>query len=102
MSLPEKGTIVHLSAAGESDLAQSVARALRAEFGHSRALIKTIGRWTGASDRAIKNWLAGGTVPSGYHLVALMRCSDAVMRVVLIAAGRQNMVSEAGGRGPVE
>lgn len=91
MSLPEKGTIVPLSRidnGAEAGLAMAIAVALRAELGSSRALVKTIGRWTGASDRAIKNWLAGRAVPSGLHLVALMRRSDAVLTAVMIAAGR--------------
>jgi len=93
MSLPEKGTIVPLSGVdngAEADLARAIAAALRAELGRSRALVKTIGRWTGASDRTIKNWLAGRAVPSGLYLVALMGRSDAVLTVVMIAAGRMD------------
>ena len=91
MSWPEKGTKVPLSSidnAGEHDLAGAIAAALRTELTGRRAVAKIIGRWTGASDRAIKKWLAGRAVPNGLHLVALMRHSEAVTRVVLSAAGR--------------
>lgn len=91
MSLPEKGRKLPLSALDNSEaaeLAGAIARALRSELGARRAMVKVIGRWTGASDRAIKEWLAGRAVPNGLHLIGLMRYSEAVTRVVLSAAGR--------------
>ena len=69
------------------DLAIAIAAALRAEL-RSRAVAKTVARWTGVSDRAVKKWLSGRVVPGGRHLVILMRNSDAVLSVVLRAAGR--------------
>ena len=92
MSLPEKCTIVHLlgvDKGSESDFAKAIGVALRSEPELRRALVKKIGSWTGASDRAIKNWLAGTSVPSGFHLVTLMRKSDAVLDVVMTASGRK-------------
>jgi hypothetical protein len=91
MSRLEKGTIMHLSELDKYervDLANAIAAALHAELGGSRALIKTVMRWTRASPRAVKQWMAGNVVPGGLHLIALMRHSDAVLRVVLMAAGR--------------
>lgn len=79
---------MHLSVPTEADLAHAIGWALRAELAGSRAMVKTVGRWTGASDRAIKNWLAGNAVPNGVHLVALMRHSRVVLSVILSAAGR--------------
>jgi hypothetical protein len=90
MSLLEKGTKVPfmgLDKAENQDLAAAIADALRAELG-SRSIAKTVARWTGVSDRAVKKWLAGKVVPGGVHLVALMRHSDEVLAVVLKAAGR--------------
>ena len=49
-------------------------------------------RWSGASERSVKHWMAGTHAPSGAHLVALLRHSDQVLRRVLIAAGRQDML----------
>jgi hypothetical protein len=92
MSLLEKGTIMPVSGVDndcEPGLAKAIGVALRLELRGRRSVVKIISRWTGASDRAIKNWLAGKAVPGGVHLVALMRHSDEVMRVVMAAAGRR-------------
>jgi hypothetical protein len=91
MSRLEKGTIVPLSGvdnSAEAEFARALAAALRRELKGRRSIVKIIGRWTEASDRAIKNWLAGKAVPSGFHLIALMRRSDAVYEVAMAAAGR--------------
>ncbi|MEW5728406.1 MAG: XRE family transcriptional regulator [Pseudomonadota bacterium] len=91
MSLLEKGTIVPDSGVDngcQPGLAMAIAAALRLELKGRRAKAKIIGRWTGASERAIKNWLMGRAVPSGIHLVALMRHSDEVFQVVMTAARR--------------
>jgi hypothetical protein len=45
-------------------------------------------RWTGASERTVKNWLDGTHGPSGDHFVGLVRHSDEVLRVLLNMAGR--------------
>ena len=91
MSLPEECTIVHtlmLDKATEPEFAHALAHALRVELRIMKAPAKVIGRWTGASNRAIRNWLAGTAVPSGFHLVRLMRYSDLVMMTVMAAARR--------------
>jgi hypothetical protein len=90
MSRLEKGTKVPfmgLDKAAEQELAIALADALRAELG-SRSVAKTVARWTGVSDRAVKKWLAGKAIPGGMHLVALMRHSDQVLAAVLKAARR--------------
>jgi len=92
MSWSEKGTIMPLSRVDnseEAEFARAIAIALRHELDGRRSIIKIIGRWTGASDRAVKNWLAGRSVPSGFHLVTLMRRSDAVLKVVMVTADRE-------------
>lgn len=48
-------------------------------------------RWTGASERTVKYWFSGERGPSGDHLVALARHSDAVLYVVLALAGRHSV-----------
>lgn len=56
MSRLEKGTKVPfmgLDKAAEQELAIALADALRAELG-SRSVAKTVARWTGVSDRAVK------------------------------------------------
>jgi hypothetical protein len=50
-------------------------------------------RWTGASERTVKNWFAGTSGPSGQHLVAVMRHSDAALESVMILAGRKEVAA---------
>jgi hypothetical protein len=45
-------------------------------------------RWTGASERTVKYWFSGERGPSGDHLIALARHSDAALCGVLALAGR--------------
>jgi hypothetical protein len=73
--------------------AASIAAALHGELGHTHRATKTVMRWTGASERAVKNWFAGSKGPSGEHLVLLLRQSDMVLQVVLSLAGRERTIS---------
>jgi len=52
-------------------------------------------RWTGASERTVKHWLAGRHGPGGAYLVVLMGESDAVFEAILEAAGRRDAVVAA-------
>jgi hypothetical protein len=72
------------------DFNKRVAAALRAELGSTHQAVKTVMRWTGASERTIKNWLDGTHGPSGDHFVVLLRHSDEVLKVVLTMAGRDS------------
>lgn len=47
-------------------------------------------RWTGASERTVKYWIAGERGPSGEHLIALARNSDIVFHMVLLLADRHD------------
>jgi len=62
--------------------------ALRDELGSTHRAIKTAMRWTGASERTVKYWIAGERGPSGEHLIALARHSDIIFRMVLMLADR--------------
>lgn len=53
--------------------------------------------WTGATERTVKYWFSGERGPSGDHLIALARHSDAVLYVVALAG--RHIVDEAGDRG---
>ncbi|MBX6382447.1 MAG: hypothetical protein IRZ07_05650 [Microbispora sp.] len=75
------------SGGGEA-YAATLAAALRSELGGKRAAAKTLMRWTGASERTAKAWLGGISGPSGEHLIALLRHSDAVFALVLRLSGR--------------
>jgi hypothetical protein len=75
------------------EFAKSISNALREELGATHVAAKTVMRWTGASERTAKNWLAGSCGPSGCHLLDLARESDVVMATLLVLAGRELNVS---------
>jgi hypothetical protein len=70
-----------------------IAAALRNELESSRLTVKSIMRWTGASERTVKNWLAGTHGPSGEHLVQLAKHSDEIFELVLLMADRKPVVT---------
>lgn len=73
----------------EITFAELVSVALIEDVGKTHRAVKTVMRWTGASERCVKHWLAGTHAPQGSHLLALMRHSDELLRHLLIAAGRR-------------
>lgn len=85
---PKTGNNLH-AAGGALDLASMIAGALTAELGSSHRAVKTAMRWTGASERTVKHWLAATHAPQGTHLVALARHSDHVLAAFLTAAHRE-------------
>jgi hypothetical protein len=90
-SLPKMGKELPIPRRLESSSAYAaqIAKALRKELGGSNRAIKTLMRWTQASERTAKCWLAGASGPSGEHLVRLIRNSDAVLEAVLELAQRR-------------
>jgi hypothetical protein len=72
-----------------SAYASEIAKALRIELGGSNRAIKTLMRWTHASERTAKCWLAGTSGPSGENLLVLIQNSDAVLERVLAVTGRR-------------
>ena len=90
--LPKKGIIFPI---GENlgPYPAAIAYALQHELGTTHQAVKTVRRWTGAGERTVKNWLSGISGPSGQHLVDLIRHSDAVLEVLLLVAGRQQIVA---------
>jgi hypothetical protein len=91
--LPKKGNVLHrVDRDGEPniDYASAIAAALHHELGMTHQAIKLAMRWTGASERTVKYWFAGTGGPSGEHLIALARHSDAILEVLLRRAGRSN------------
>ena len=67
--------------------------ALRDELGDSHRAIKTVMRWTGASERTVKNWISGASGPSGKHLIEIVRNSESVFATVMLLAGREQVVA---------
>lgn len=84
---PKMGTDVHLYA-DSTAYRKAIADALRREVGPTHQAIKTVMRWTGASERTAKYWLSGERGPSGEHLIKLAMHSDAVLMVILTMANR--------------
>ena len=77
----------------EVSYASAISLALRSELGGSNRAVKTIGQWTTANERTIKNWLAGTSGPRGQHLIDVIRHSDAALSAVLCLAGRREAVT---------
>lgn len=89
--LPKKGNKLPQGGRGSNDGVDfngAIAAALRKELGSTHQAVKTIMHWTGASESAVKTWLAGSHGPSGEHLLALVRNSDEVLQVFLLLADR--------------
>jgi hypothetical protein len=70
-----------------------IAAALRQDVGGTHRAIKTVIRWTGASERTVKYWFAGTNGPKGEHLIALAHHSDAVHEAFSRLAGREKAVA---------
>ena len=73
------------------DYRLEIAAALKRELGGSHQAIKASMKWTGASERTAKNWLAGAHGPAGEHLIELMRHSNEVAETVLALCGRSEV-----------
>lgn len=86
-SVPKMGTDVHLDA-DQAAYRRAIADVLRRELGPTHQAIKTLMRWTGASERSAKYWLSGERGPSGEHLIQLAMHSDAVLMMILTMADR--------------
>src|SRR5437879_7953225 len=100
MSVPPKGNVLpklgkELPMTGRNGsigYAQAIAEALTTEVRGSNRAIKTVMRWTGASERTVKGWLSGTSGPNGEHLIALLQNSDTLLEQVLRLAGRSSLI----------
>lgn len=91
--LPKMGKELPISLTVSSGAyALTIAEALASELKGTRRAIKTVTKWTGASERTAKNWLSGRRGPSGQHLIALLGKSDALLEQVLALAGRGSVI----------
>jgi len=70
-----------------------IAETLRHEFGGTARSVKTVMGYTGAGERTVKNWFEGKNGPNGENLVELMRHSDEVLEVMLMMAGREDVLA---------
>lgn len=93
--LPKAGTSSQGDLTGRYDAAAYAAvisAALHDELGSTHRAVKSIGRWTGAGERTIVNWLAADHGPSGPHLMKLAQHSDAVLRAILVMSEREQVM----------
>jgi len=90
--LPKKG-IVFPNSENLGPYPRAIAYALKCELGSTHQAVKISQRWTGASERTVKNWLAGSSGPSGQHLIELVRNSEGVLAVLLVLAGRRQVMA---------
>ncbi len=70
--------------------AMKIASALSSELKDRNSRAKLVAGWTGASERAVKNWISGRYAPCGRHLVVLAQHSDQVLNTILLMADRQD------------
>ena len=91
-SIRGNGFPAELASGSPARFAQVIANALQVEFGQSHGARKAVCKRTGAQERAVKNWFGAKNAPNGYYLLALMRTSDVVLEVVLLAAGRRDLL----------
>ncbi len=75
------------------DYSEAIASALRAELGDTHRAVKTVMKWTGASERAVKNWLSGESGPHGRYLVKILRYSDGALQTILAASRRLDLLA---------
>ncbi len=93
--LPKKGRSLPSGSRGDGlprRYAELVSLALKTELDDSRRTIKTVQRWTNASERTVKNWIAGSCGPGGDHLIAMLIHSDTMLHMLLIASRRFDIV----------
>jgi hypothetical protein len=72
--------------------AMRIALALKSELKNRNSRAKLVAGWTGASERTVKNWIAGRYAPSGRHLVLLAQHSDQVLNAILSMAHKQDLL----------
>ena len=65
---------------------------LTTELGLTHQAVKKVLRWSCASERSVKHWMAGAHATSGAQLVALLRHAYQVLRRLVIGAGCQDML----------
>ncbi len=82
-----------------NDFTAVIAETLRETYGRSGRSIKTVMGYTGAGERAVKNWFGGKNGPNGENLVELVRHSDEVLEALLWMAGREDILA---GKLPVD
>ena len=82
-----------VAAIDEYDFSAVIAETLRDAYGGSRMAIKTVMAYTGAGDRAVRNWFEAKNGPNGENLIELVRHSDEVLEAFLKMSGREEILT---------
>ena len=83
----------NVAASDSYKFAAVIAEALHDAFGGTRMSVKTVIAYTGAGERAVKNWFEGKNGPNGENLVRLVHHSDEVLEAFLLMAGREDILA---------
>jgi len=75
------------------DYTAVIAETLREAFGRTGRSVKTVMAYTGAGERAVKNWFGGKNGPNGANLVEFVRHSDVALEALLLMAGREDILA---------
>src|SRR6202007_2237408 len=68
---------------------QAITSALKTEFGGGPSGLKMAARFTGANERAVRNWFEGKNGPSGENLIIHIQHSDQDLNTVHSPAARR-------------
>ncbi len=82
-----------VAASDGCEFAAVIAETLCETFGGTRMSVKSVMRFTGAGERAVRNWFEGKNGPNGKNLVELVCHSDEVLEALLLMAGREEILA---------
>lgn len=92
MSLSKKGKSFPSDFMDKYTLAGVVSLALRQAADNKELTIKKVVKWTGASEKTVKNWFSGHCAPTAEYMIVLMRHCDGVLTSVLRMADRSGLL----------
>lgn len=97
MSFRKTGKFLHKSEgeAGEDAFAAMVATVLHGRFEERPASIKVVARWTGASERTVKNWFSGHCAPRGHFFRSLVLNCPEMLDAFLLSVGGGDRLAAA-------
>ena len=98
MSFPKTGKSFHGGSDGRmppehgETFAEMVSTVLRRSVEGRPSALKLVARWTGASERTVKNWFSGSCAPKGDHFRELVRHCPEMLEAFLISIDRQDHI----------
>ena len=86
-------SVAKLAVADDFDFTAVIAETLQETYGGTAVSVKTVMGYTGAGERAVRNWFEGKNGPNGRNLAKLARNSDEVLEVFLLMADRREILA---------